>query len=305
MSWGWDGPAPLPGGGVATLFGPTSFVDGSVQGVLGDTPLNDTRLRGNYVLFQKDKETVQVNARLQRFHLGEDIPLTGSPQPVPDDLWMVDFGASYRHKLDASGDWGVIVEGGSNSDHPFHSIHEVVFQLTGTYRLPVDRRHAWLFFLNYSTARSFAPGIPLPGVAYLSIDPGTRTQILYGLPFFAAWQPTDDWNLSLLYLIPTVIRTKISYRFYGPLKVRVGFDWHPQSWLRADRPDTNRRLIFDQKKATAGLKCPIGEDLVLDLDAGFAFDQKFFEAKSLLSRGVTKTALSDGAFVRAEIAYRF
>jgi hypothetical protein len=305
LSWGWDGPPQEPGAVVAGLFRPTNFLDGSLQGVLGNTPLTDSRFRANYVLLKGDRDTVQANARIQRFHLGEDLPLAGSPVPVPHNLWTMDAGLGYMHRLESGGDLGLNVSGGSNSDRPFNSRHELNLSVTGLYRLPVDPLHAWIFSLSYAVARSFAGGRPFPGIAYFVRNPDANIQMLIGIPTLIAWQPTADWNFRLLYIFPTHMSAEASYRFYSSFKAHVGFDWLSQAWLRADRPDPGNRLIFDQKKATAGVRFPIGEDFMLDLFGGYAFDQKIFEARSIFAHNVTKTDLAPGTFLEAEVGYRF
>lgn len=308
LSWGWDGPSLEPDEfllSMVGLFRPTNFLDGSFQDVLGNTPLTDSRFRANYVLLKGDRDTVQANARVQRFHLGEDLPLAGSPDPVPHDLWTIDAGLGYMHRLDSGGDLGLNVGGGSSSDRPFYSRREINTSVRGIYRLPVDELHAWIFSLRFSVAESFAGGRPFPGIAYSIRDPKAHFQMLIGLPSLLDWEPTPDWNLRLFYMFPTHIRSELSYRFYSSLKAHLGFDWLSQAWLRADRPDPGNRLIFDQKKATAGIKFPLGEAFMLDLFGGYAYDQKIFEARSIRSAGVTKTDLSPATFLEAEVGYRF
>jgi hypothetical protein len=300
----WDGPPQTLGAALGNLIRPTSYVDGNIFGLFGNTPYSDSRFRLNIVAFDDDKNTVQLNGLGQRFHLDEDLPLGGTNSTVPRDLWTTNVGATYSHKLE-HGDWGAIVSVGSASDLPFHSLQEDTISVTGTYRHEVDPLHSWIFFLNYATNRAFAPNVPLPGVAYLVVNPDAHTVISWGLPFFIAWQPDKDWSFHALYFIPTLISTQVEYQFHEPLKLHLGFDWMPQTWLPANRPTDTDRLILDQMKLSLGLKSPLGQDAYFDLITGFAFDQQIFEAESLFSSGVTKTSISAAAFVQGEIAYKF
>jgi hypothetical protein len=304
ISRAWDGPAQSPGAGLGSLFKPTNFIDATGLGTWGNNPYIDSRLRLNYILSQTQTDTIQLNARGERFHLDEDLPLASVPSTVPRDLWNVDFGATYSHKME-KGEWGVIATLGSDSDLPFNSIHEITGTLTGTYTFPTDKLHSWIFFLSYANNRAFAPGIPLPGASYLVIDPINHVEISYGLPFFIAWQPTPDWNYKLVYFLPNIIDAEISYQFFSPFKAHVNFTWLPQTWLPAGRTDYSNTLILDQMKASAGVRVPIASDWYTDFVAGYAFDQVIFEAEELFSTGITKTYLDAGVFAQAEVAYRF
>lgn len=310
LFWGasafaWDGPPQAPGTSLGNLIHPTNYVDGSVFGLFGPTPFSDSHLKMNLVLLDAEKDTVQFNATGQRFHLDEDLPISGSATTAPRDLWTVNFGATYSHKLKNGDDWGLILSGGSASDHLFNSFHEDTISATATYHYEKDKLHSWIFLLNYGTNRPFAPGVPLPGASYIVINPEAHTVISYGMPFFISWAPDSVWSFSALYFIPTLIHAEADARILPTTRVHFGFDWMPQSWLPANRADTDDRLILDQKKFSVGIKPELAEDLFLDFSAGYAFGQELFLAESLFSSGITKTPLSSAPFVQGEIAYKF
>jgi hypothetical protein len=301
----WEGPSQSPGAALGNLAKPTNFVDASGFGTWGDNPYTDSRFRMNYVLSQTEADTVQLNAHANRFHLNDEEPLVSSPDSFSArDLWSLGVGATYSHKMD-KGEWGLIGGVGSNSNLPFNSFHETSIQLTGTWRLPEDDLHSWIFFLSYANDRAFAANVPLPGVSYLVIDPANHLLVSYGLPFFLSWKPSDEWSYKLVYFIPTIINAEIAYEFKKPFKLHIGFDWYPQAWLAANRSDYKDQIIFDQKKASLGLRAPFARDWFFDVTGGYAFDQKLFEAESLFSNGINKNYLNAGAFLQTELAFRF
>jgi hypothetical protein len=301
----WEGPSQSPGAGLGNLAKPTNFLDASGMGTWGDSPYTDSRFRANYVLSQSATDTWQLNAHANRFHLNEDIALPSSPQAFsPRDFWSVGVGATYSHKMD-KGEWGLIGGVGSNSDQLFNSFSETSIQLTGTWQLPEDNLHSWIFFLSYANDRAFAPNVPLPGASYLVIDPANHLIVSYGLPFFLSWKPNDDWSYRIVYFIPTIINAEIAYSLSVREKFHLGFDWYPQSWLPANRFDNKDQFIFDQKKASFGLRSSLWSDWFLDVTGGYAFDQKIFEAESLFSSGINKSYLNAGVFLQTELAVRF
>jgi hypothetical protein len=301
----WDGPSQSPGAGLGSLAKPTNFIDASGMGTWGDSSYTDAHFRMNYVLSQSEVDTVQINAHANRFRLDTGVPIVSSPDPLTvQDLWSVGVGATYSHKME-KGEWGLIAGFGSNSDVPFNSFHEMSIQVTGTYTMPVDKLHTWIFFLSYANDRAFAPNVPFPGVSYLVVNPEDHLVVSYGLPFFLSWKPNSDWSYKIVYFIPTIINAEIAYKLSEPLKLHLGFDWYPQAWLAAGRSDYRDQVILDQKKASAGIRASFASDWYLDVSGGYAFDQKLFEAENLFATGINKNYLNAGAFVQSELAYRF
>jgi hypothetical protein len=312
VAYGWDGPPELPGVGASNLLKPASYLDADFNGFIGSQPYDSSTARGNFVLSEDEKDTWQANFKLQNFHFEETLPLAienGTEGTVPTNLWTADFGLSYSHKLESDPssstpprEWGLNLTAGSESNVLFNSYHELTLSVTGTYRLPTDMFHGWMFFLNESTNRPFLPGVPLPGVGYYSISPTNHTQLFLGIPFFFGWQPTGDWNLFVTYFIPTSMHAGVEYKLSPAWKAHADFTWLPQSWLRADRPDESDHLIFDCAQVSAGFKVSITEPLFFNIYGGYAFDQQIFEAQSLTSSGKVVTDLPPGEFVNAEIA---
>jgi hypothetical protein len=210
---------------------------------------------------------------------------------------------TYSHKVE-KGEWGLIVELGSDSDLPFNSIHEDTLQLTGTYTHSVDAFHTWIFFLSYSNNRSFAANIPLPGVSYLVIYPPEHLIVSYGIPFFLSWNPETDLNFRLVYFIASA-GAETSYLLNSNFKLHLNYDWITQAWLPANRLAYTDQLILEQMRASGGLRIMPGNNWFIDVSGGYVFDQSMFEAQSVFSSGITKTYLSAGPFFQTELSYKF
>lgn len=305
----WDGPASAPGAGLAGLFRPETYIGGSFEQTGGAETITDSRFRANAVVSggppTMANELWQVNARYALLQVPSEISLPKSARKVPHELTNVQFGGTYDRNLPDGDNVGAILSVGSESDVAFQSIHEMVFQATGSYRVKSDELHSWIFLLNYSSNRSFAPNIPLPGVAYVAVYPEKRLVVSYGMPFFVSWKMTENLALRFIYFIPYNMNLDLTYGISRAVKVHAGFDWLSQAWLRANRETLADRIIFDRKHVDAGVKVSLGESYYMDTRAGLAFDQRFFEAQSILARDVAERYLPASAFVAVELARKF
>jgi hypothetical protein len=304
-SQAWDGPPSSVGGGLMGLAKPSTYIDTIFLGSPnGQTPLNG-RIRANTVLSESETDTYQMNFKSEVLQFTSSTPLGASGLNTPTNLWAIDVGGTYKHKIDQTHDWGLILSAGSPSDIPFNSLNEVDGSATATYSWRKDMLHAWIFMLNYSKVRSFAPGIPLPGVGYFEANPGNHTQVFYGLPFFFSWQPEKQLKLSATYFLLTYVNAQAEYKALGGINIYSGFQWSSQSWLRANRSDTNNRIIFDQKRLVVGASTSLSENLFANIFTGQAFDQRITEAASITSQNLNYNYLSAGVIGQAELAYKF
>ena len=301
----WEGPAQSPGASLSSFFHPATYVAGTLSGTTGETAIQDSHFRGNIVAVNNKKDTLQIIARQKRLQVGQEMGLAGTDQKIPGQLWSMDLGPSYSHRLEGGDSVGFMSSVGSASNIPFHSYREVSLQATGTYLLHTDALHSWVFLLSYNNNGSFAPGIPFPFAAYVSVNPANHTVICYGIPSFIAWKPSEDWSLKMLYILPVTTQAEITYQFLKPFKAHLGFDYAPQIWFRADREDVRRRLFFDQKKASLGVKAVFNDRLYFDLTGSHAYGRRIYESRRYLDRKTPKTNLAPSFQVESELAYRF
>ncbi len=234
---------------------------------------------------------------------GARLPDTGGR--LPDDLWAPRIGTTWRGRLD--NDWlaGVNVTLASPSDKPFDSVEEVAVRSTGFVRIPRGERDAWVLMLNIASDREFAPGVPIPGVAY-EWNPDDRLQALMGLPFTSArYRPHEKVTLSAAYRLPRTVHAKAAWEAADGLTLFGGFDWSNRRWFRHDRSDDDDRLHYYEKHIELGAEVEWGEAVTLTATGGYAFDRMFFEGEDYDDRGRNRIDLADGPYLGLELAIRF
>jgi len=272
----------------------------------GRPTMVDQRETGRFIVSRTASDTWSVNERFSHLGIGESIAIPQINTSVPQDLWSIESGAAYNHLFDSGRQLGLNFGVGSDSDHPFYSIHEVVFRATANYRLPSGDHNAWLFFLTYSNNRHFFNGVPLPGAGYYFQAYDNRLQGLVGFPFASLrYKPTPDWNAQVSIFGPRNVNAEIGRWICGPLQAYTAFQWNAQEWLIADRQDYSNRLVFDKKRAALGLRSPLPHGFIFDVSGGRQFDQRFFVNDSSSYRNVPTAGLAPTWFVQTKLSYRF
>ena len=266
----------------------------------------DQRETGRFIVSKTASDTWSVSERFGHLGIGEPIAIPETNTMVPQDLWSVETGAAYSHLFASGRALGLNFGIGSDSDHPFYSIHETIFRGGASYRLPSGEHNAWIFSLNYSNNRHFFNGIPLPGIGYYFQAYENRLQGIVGFPFIALrYKPAPDWIAQLSIFGPRNVNAEIGRKIYGPLRAYTAFQWGSQEWLLADRQDYSNRLVFDRKRAALGLRANLSHGLGLDVSGGRQFDQRFFVNNSSSYSSVPTAGLSPTWFVQTKLSYRF
>ncbi len=213
----------------------------------------------------------ETNARLDS--LGRDFP---------EELTKLKLGLMNFRSLDNGWSVGGMVNVESASDRPFASIDEVNANLLAFVKVPSGERNAWNFSLMYSPLGQLP--FPIPGVSY-HWHPTDRFQANIGIPFSLNYQPTDAVQISLAYLPLTTVNAQIKWSITESFALYTGYSTHSEGFLLADRLDKQQRLFeFDQRIVT-GARFNLGEKFVLDLSAGYIFDQSFFLSDSFFGGG--------------------
>jgi hypothetical protein len=255
-------------------------------------------------VWQDDTNELTLTSRLKALHIDTNAWLPRTGARLPEHLWDVRLGATYRHRFD--NDWvaGAWLELGSASDRPFASYDEWIINANGFLRIPHLENTAWLFLVNYANNREFWPNIPIPGFGYeFKFD--KRFRGIAGVPYtYAQWKPIERLELEASYLIPRIIRARVGYRILEPLKIYAGFDWDNQRFFRADRRDRDDRLFYYEKRVVGGVRWDIDPHVWLDLAGGFAFDRFYFEGEDYSDRHGRKLEVQDGPFVMLKVGVR-
>jgi hypothetical protein len=225
-----------------------------------------------------DEWSASAHVRNEIFQTHAILPDTR--QPFPDDLWNVRFSTTYRHLFDNGWIGGGSVSVGSASDRPFHGIDEMTAGVNAFLRVPQGEHNAWLFTLSYSPTGDLP--FPIPGVAYVW-QPSEYFRANLGLPLQVMWRPTDDLTLDLSYMLLTTVHARATYRLCRPVKLYAAYAWENESYLLADRPDSNDRFFYQDQRLTAGVQADLGRHTALDLSGGYVFDRHYFEGKNITS----------------------
>ena len=160
-----------------------------------------------------------------------------------------------------------------------------------------------VFGLDYDGNRSFAPDVPLPGVAYRAKYSDTLAYVV-GFPFSSVeWRPFEPVTVTLEYSIPNTIEGQVGYRPIRPLVIYAGYHDSVQGFHVDDAPST-RRLFFQQQRVEVGVTLIPTDNIELTIAGGYAFDQRFdtgFDVRDL--SGVTR--VTDEPYVKLNATLRF
>ena len=275
-----------------------------------DQPTDISIIQNNLNIFvpvrQDERSELALFGHVDVMDLATRAHLPDADVPLPDHLWDVAAGASYRWRLD--NDWiaGLTGSLGSPSDKPFDSLDEYNLVATGTLLIPARRENdAWLLLLNYASNREFLPHVPLPGLAYVH-RPNSNLQVTLGLPLAAVrYQATDRLTLDAAYFMVRTAHTRATYALLDNLKCYGAFDWQNDRYFRAGRSENDERLFYYEKRATLGLEWALTSQLAIDLSGGYAFDRFFFEGEDYGDRHKNRINFSDGFFAAVRTLLRF
>ncbi len=252
-----------------------------------DPDISESRLRVSIVLSTTATDAWTLQQTADQFHLSRSPTIAATGVTIPRDLWSLETGVGYRHKLGDRRDVGFSIGAGSASDEPFHSLHEDILRVSGSYRVPSGERNAWLFSLFYSNNRHFGNNVPIPGVAYIVNDPERGLHAALGLPFLAAfWRPTPDASARFSIFGPRNVSAEGAYRLWRSLQAYAGFDWGERSWLPTSRTDDELRLFYDAKRWSLGARFPLAWGLRGDLGTGYEFGRRMYEDTRARGLGV-------------------
>jgi hypothetical protein len=221
-------------------------------------------------IWQDSENELSMSARLRSEILQSEAVFPISGLRLPENLWKIGLGGTYRHRFE--NDWiaGGSLLVGSASDKPFHGWNEWNIGLNSFLRVPQGEHNAWLFTLSYSPTAQIS--FPIPGVAF-SWVPSDRFRMNIGLPFQMTWRPLDDLTLDFSYLLLTSIHARTTYYLWGPIRLYAGYDWENEAYLPVDRPDIKDRLFIYDMRLSGGVQARPGAHWSFDLSSGYVFDR--------------------------------
>jgi hypothetical protein len=250
-----------------------------------------------------DEWSVSFRGRLDDVDTGVRLPDTG--ERVPDELWDLRTGVTYRRRFD--GDWigTVNVTGGSASDEPFASLDEVVASATALLRIPHGPTNAWVAGLTWSNDRAFLNYIPIPLLGYW-YQPVPDLFLFAGLPFVVVrTKPAAPLTFQATYFLPYRGSAQITYEVTPRLALYTLFQTDEVRYLRADRERRRDGLTFLGYRAAGGVRLGLPRGLSLDLSAGYAFDRIIYEGEDFDERDQNRLNVGDGLYGAASLSVRF
>jgi hypothetical protein len=211
--------------------------------------------------------------------LGHWLDLSPDQEAVPD-LYQLDIGLTYTKVLEGGRMWALNGNLGSASDQPFRDSSVDTISGNYFYLKPSSETGTWMFLVNYSNNRPILNNIPIPGVAYI-YTPSKSFRGTLGFPFaMVKWDFADRWTWNFFTIIPWVIKTSVDYSLTGPVKIYTGMDFSQSTYFIYGRENLKERMFYDEKKVFVGIKSPLSKDLLAELDAGYAFDRRYFSAET-------------------------
>jgi hypothetical protein len=253
-----------------------------------------------------DELTLGANAAETRIGGGAALPEAG---PLPERLYRIDGSLAWRHLDDDRRVYGLSATVGSASDRPFASADVLSVSATAFTRLPAGGDDAWLLFLNYANNRAVLNNVPLPGVGYLLVRDRVLTAMI-GLPFaFVSWHPRPwfdaDLGVSGLGSAHAGVAARPLPDGAPWLRLHAAYDWHTDTFKRADRQDLRDQLMFREMTLTAGLACEPGKWFKADFSGGYAFQREMFEDHSTTGHHSDLLDIPPGAVFAVEFSSRF
>jgi hypothetical protein len=222
----------------------------------------------------------------------------------PGQFWDVQAGGAYLRQLDSGWSWGVTLNLGSASDHPFNDLSVLTVSALAFARKPAGERDGWLFFVVSTTNGQIGHNIPIPGVAYeYNAD---RLRAVVGFPFLTLdYRPTDTVQLELIYAAITDVQARASYYLTKQARVFAGYEWYNQAWLRADRFRSSDQTFLYEMRAEGGFGYRVAGRIDLRASAGYAFDRFFVENAGVGFGGRNRVDLAPGPYVAAQLEFKY
>ncbi|MGE0605737.1 MAG: hypothetical protein AB7O62_01330, partial [Pirellulales bacterium] len=288
-----------PGGGMPG-YSAHWYAPQAVSGQETNLGLVQQSLSGGFPLWRGEGAMLLATAGVQSTLFQTSAVFPDSGKAFPEQVWNIRLGLMATHQFDNGWTGSVMLNGGSASDQPFHSVREMNGTLLTFVRVPSGESNAWMFSLMYSPVSQIP--FPIPGVAYQWQATDTL-RINVGVPFQVFWQPTEDIYFQASYFPLTIVRLQSGWRVgSGPVTVFGGYDAANEAYLLADRIDYRERFFSYAQTFSAGLRYQLPRFGSLELSGGWAFDRYFFNGTGFSGRHYDRIDLSPGPYLAA--AYR-
>lgn len=265
----------------------------------------------NYLLkvpipvWSDDKQGFVADVLLQNLAVRTNAILPDDRVRFPNHFTEVQLGGTY-YKLLANGwSFAASLSAGSASDRPFQSTREMVYYSSGFLRVPTGERNAWLFTIFLETNSQAGGNYPIPGVGY-EFNPSDTFSGVLGLPFsYLTLTPKKGWNLDVSYHLLTNVRAQSTVAIKDKLKWYTAAVWHNQSWLRADRSNSNDLFNWFEKRLETGLLWSIHPNARAELIGGYAFNRYFVENQGFSLGGRNRVDVQNSVYLSFRVSLMY
>lgn len=264
----------------------------ALNGQLGD-PARESEIATGIRLYSDEKQNFGIGGKWRRLGFkGSDPRLLNYEE--------IEAGFNYRRTYSQDKFWSISANYGSASDQVFKNSDVSFFEVTGL----VKFNQRWYGALNFSTNRTFANNIPLPGFFY--VHTMTREKILiFGLPFaFIKIPITESLSFQYLGILPWRHSLKLTLERKGP-RPYLFIQQTPESLIPSQRTNEDDRFYWARREVGIGLEGRL-QAMQWDLAVGSSFKQQFYVAEDF--NDSTKTALvepENAGFLRLNLKYIF
>ena len=163
---------------------------------------------------------------------------------------------------------------------------------------------AFVFAIDYDGNRTFLPDIPLPGFAYIKRI-SDRLELTAGVPITSIkWKATDQLTVELAYSIPDDVRVDVGYEVVDHLTLFGRLRQQREAFYFDGLPENYDRILFEQRRAEAGVRFEPCANAAFDLALGYAWNGEFSEGFD--SRRNNEIAdISDEPYIRGGVELKY
>jgi hypothetical protein len=139
----------------------------------------------------------------------------------------------------------------------------------------IDNNSSIGIVIDYDGNRTFMPDVPLPGFAYtMRLDDKTSVQI--GFPYTSIeYKFNEQLTLMAEFYVPDSLTARVDYTIVKGLGVFAEYASRQEAFHWDELSSGNDRVIYDSRRAEAGVRWTPVEWLDLIVAGGYAFSQEF------------------------------
>jgi len=243
------------------------LVLGSTEAEGNDFDLNVFELEGRF-RERRERLIPRIGWDLTWYAMNSDIPVL--------DQDLTDASVAIGLELGQYYDWraGLTVGLGYGGNAPFGEGDAWYGKATLVLGKKLDRRTDVALVVDYDGNRSYAPDIPIPGIAYRhEFDP--RLSYVVGVPLSSVtWRPDKPVTIEVTWQFVDRFDARVEYKLSPAWTVFGNFERREDAFT-IDGLDDHDRLLFQQRRAELGVRWQPWEHTSFLLAGGYAFSSEF------------------------------